>query len=375
MKIIISVNTAWNLVNFRAGLIRALVAKGHTVVALAPNDNYTSSLKLLGCRFVPLPMDNGGSNPVKDLLLTWRFHRIFARERPNIFLGYTVKPNVYGSIVAQHLGISVINNIAGLGAVFIKDGLLVHLVSWLYKVALRRSAKVFFQNKDDRQLFIKNGLVKSALTDLLPGSGINLNHFLPAPLPSSNLENSKFRFLLAARMLRDKGVLEFVEAAKLIKKTWPHVEFCLLGFVDVKNPTAISSEEIEQWVSTGVINYLGTSDDIRIEIADADCVVLPSYREGIPRSLLEASAMGRPIITTDAIGCREVLDDGISGYLCKVRDVEDLASKMIKMLSLSAADRIQMGLQGRKKMEAQFNEEFVIDKYLEAILSIEHAMN
>lgn len=367
MKIIICLNTAWNLVNFRASLIRALVAAGHEVVSVAPVDKYASGLKALGCRFVPLHMENGGTNPVQDALLTWRFVRLFARERPDIYLGYTVKPNVYGSLAAHMLRIPVINNIAGLGAVFIKDGWLVRVVRWLYRMALKRSAKVFFQNDDDRQLFISGGLVRAEVTELLPGSGIDLNRFTPAFTTAVHDVNSKFRFLLIARMLRDKGVGEYVEAARLLRQRWPQAEFCLLGFVDVQNPAAISRAELEAWVAEGVVNYLGVSDDVRTQIATADCVVLPSYREGTPRTLLEAAAMARPIITTDAVGCREVVDDGVNGYLCKVRSAADLVEKMEQMLSLSPEQRAEMGLQGRAKMVAEFDEQIVIDKYLAAI--------
>jgi len=367
MKIIICLNTAWNLLNFRAGLIRALVAAGHEVVAVAPDDKYAASLNALGCRFVPLHMENGGTNPVQDALLTWRFVRLFARERPDVYLGYTVKPNVYGSLAAHMMRIPVINNIAGLGAVFIKDGWLVRVVRWLYRMALKRSAKVFFQNDDDRQLFISGGLVRAEVTELLPGSGIDLNRFTPAATTAVHDVNTKFRFLLVARMLRDKGVGEYVEAAKLLRQRWPQADFCLLGFLDVQNPAAISRAEMDVWVAEGVVNYLGVSDDVRIQIATADCVVLPSYREGTPRTLLEAAAMARPIITTNAVGCREVVDDGANGYLCNVRDAADLTEKMEQMLTLSPEQRSEMGLRGRAKMEVEFDEQIVIKKYLAAI--------
>ncbi len=370
MKIVICLNTAWNLANFRAGLIRALVAAGYEVVAVAPNDKYAAGLKALGCRFVPLRMENGGTNPVEDALLTWRFSRFFARERPDVYLGYTVKPNVYGSLAARMMRIPVINNIAGMGAVFIKGGWLMRVVRWLYRMALMRSAKVFFQNDDDRQLFISGGLVRAEVTELLPGSGIDLNRFAPVTKPTVQNINSKFRFLLIARMLRDKGVGEYVEAAKLLRQRWPLAEFCLLGFVDVQNPSAILIAEIDAWVAEGLVHYLGVSDDVRSEIVVADCVVLPSYREGTPRTLLEAAAMARPIITTDAVGCREVVDDGVNGYLCKVRDARDLAEKMERMLSLSLSQRSEMGLRGRAKMVAEFDEQIVIKKYLAAIEEI-----
>ena len=375
MKIVICLNTAWNLVNFRAGLIRALVAAGYDVVAVAPDDKYSSDLKAFGCRFVPLHMENGGTNPLLDALLTWRFFRLLAREQPDIYLGYTAKPNVYGSLAAHMLHIPVINNIAGLGAVFIKGGWLVRVVRWLYRMALKRSAKVFFQNDDDRQLFISGGLVRSAVTELLPGSGIDLNRFTLALTPTPPGANAKFRFLLIARMLLDKGVGEYVEAARLLRQRWPKTEFCLLGFVDVQNPAAISRAEMDAWVAEGVVNYLGVSDDVRTQIARADCIVLPSYREGTPRTLLEAAAMARPIITTDAVGCREVVDDGVNGYLCKVRNAKDLAAKMEQMLVLSREQRAEMGMRGRAKMVAEFDEQMVITKYLAAIEAISRKAN
>ena len=254
-----------------------------------------------------------------------------------------------------------------LGVVFGRSGLLVKVVRTLYRLALGRSAKVFFQNDDDRQLFISGALVREELTDLLPGSGIDLKRFMATPMPSASAIDAKFRFLLIARMLWDKGVGEFVEAAKLIRSQWPQAECCLLGFLDVQNPGAISRVQMAELVASG-ITYLGTSDDVRVEIAQADCIVLPSYyREGTPRTLLEAAAMARPIITTDAVGCREVVDDGINGYLCNVRDASDLAKKMAQMLALSPEQRKEMGLRGRAKMEAEFDEQIVINRYLTAI--------
>ena len=370
MKIIICVNTAWNLVNFRAGLIRALVAQGHEVLAVAPDDSYAPRLAGLGCRFVPLHMENGGTHPGRDAMLLWRFLRLFWRERPDVYLGYTVKPNVYGSLAARLLGISVINNIAGLGAVFIKAGWLVRLVRWLYRVALARSAKVFFQNGDDRQLFVAGGLVRAEVTDLLPGSGIDLTKFALVPLAATNSTSGKFRFLLIARMLLDKGVGEYVAAARLLHQRWPQLECCLLGFLEVQNPATVSRAQMDAWVTQGHVKYLGVSDDVRPEIAAADCIVLPSYREGTPRTLLEAAAMGRPIITTDAVGCREVVDDGQNGYLCKVRDAADLAEKMEQMLKLTLEQRQQMSHYGRLKMEREFDEKIVIQKYLDAIRAL-----
>jgi glycosyltransferase involved in cell wall biosynthesis len=244
-KIVIALNTAWNLYNFRAGLIQALVVNGYEVVAVAPHDQYAERLKEIGCRFVPLPMDNQGTHPGRDLILFCRFYYFLKRERPVLYIGYTVKPNIYGSLAAHLLGVPVINNISGLGAVFIKDSWLTSVVRGLYRVALSRSVKVFFQNDDDRQMFISGGLVAHTVADRLPGSGISLTKFVPVPLPSK----VPIRFLLIARMLWDKGVGEFVEAARMLKRRGINADFCLLGFLDVQNPAAISRQQMNDWVA------------------------------------------------------------------------------------------------------------------------------
>jgi glycosyltransferase involved in cell wall biosynthesis len=363
VKVMIVLNTAWNLVNFRMGLIRALVATGYEVIAVAPSDKYADGLAALGCRFIHVPMDNNGINPARDLLLLWRLFCLLRTERPNVYLGYTIKPNIYGSLAARALDIPVINNIAGLGTVFIRGGWLSMLVKGLYRLALSRSQKVFFQNNDDRQLFIRSRLVHEGLTDLLPGSGIDLIQFPPTPLSV----NAPVRFLLIARMLWDKGVGEFVEAARLLKQRGVSADFCLLGMLDSQNPVAISRQQMSAWVAEGAVNYLGVNDNVRVEIAQADCIVLPSYREGTPRALLEAAAMARPIVTTDSVGCRNVVDDGINGYLCKPKNSSDLADKMLRILSMSHNEREVMGLRGREKVECEFDEKIVIRKYLEAI--------
>lgn len=386
-KLLIVINTAWNLYNFRGGLIRALVEAGYEVVAAAPYDDYAPRLEAFGCRHVPLPMDNKGTSPLRDLMLLWRFRRLLRRERPDVFLGYTVKPNVYGSIAAHGLGIPVINNIAGLGVVFIRGGWLAWVVKALYRQAISHSQCVFFQNDDDRSLFLREGLVRPDQTGLLPGSGVDLKHYVPAALGAGGigmkLDGSAvaslsgdglagvepaqlaFVFLLVSRLLWDKGVGEFIEAARRVRRQVPNVQFKLLGFLDVQNPTAIDRSTVEGWVSEGVVEYLGATDDVRPFLAAADCIVLPSYyMEGTPRSLLEAAAMARPIITTDWVGCRNVVDDGVNGFLCRVRDVEDLADKMMAMIRLTPAQRAAMGAAGRTKAEREFDERIVIDKYL-----------
>jgi len=365
MKIVIALNTAWNLVNFRAGLIRALVAEGHDVVAVAPYDEYAPRLAELGCRFVALPMDNKGTHPGRDLLLFFRFLKLLRREQPDVFLGYTVKPNVYGSLAARVLDIPVVNNVAGLGAVFIRKNWLTRLVRQLYKSAFSRSRHVFFQNNEDMQLFVVQRLVAADKISRLPGSGVDLGAFSYSPIQS--FENRKLHFLLVARLLWDKGIGEYVDAARIVKRKYPAATFQILGFLDAKNPTAVSKAEMTAWVDEGVVEYLGVADDVKPYLVAADCVVLPSYREGVPRSLLEAAAIGRPIVTTDAVGCRDVVDDGVNGLLCKVGDAEDLAEKLIRMIEVPHEDRMQMGLKGRRKMECEFDEQLVIRSYFEVI--------
>jgi glycosyltransferase involved in cell wall biosynthesis len=366
-KILINLNTAWNLLNFRAGLIGGLISSGYEVVAVAPKDEYVVKLKLLGCRFVHLKMDNQGTHFLRDLLLLFRYCRLLKTEKPDLCLFYTVKPNVYGSLASSLCSIPFINNVSGLGAVFIQGGWLKRFVSALYKLAFRNSYRVFFQNRDDLGLFLEKKLVKVELTDVLPGSGINLHRFTPVDDTDRKSLNTPFRFLLIARMLKDKGVVEFVNAAQMLKESGVKAEFCLLGFLDVQNPAAISREQMKEWTDEGFVKYLGVSDDVREHIASADCIVLPSYREGTPRTLLEAAAMGKPIITTNVIGCKEVVEHGVNGFLCEVKNAQDLALKMKDMLFLSEGKRRSMGKNGRLKMEKEFDEKIVIQKYLQAI--------
>ena len=365
MKIFISINTSWNVFNFRAGLLRALISEGHQVVVLAPEDDYSNRLIKLGCKFVPLPIDNKGINPFRDLVLFYRYIKIFLKDKPDLYLGYTVKPNIYGSIAGLLLGIRVVNNISGLGTAYISNNWLTKLVSTFYKIAFSKSQHVFFQNHDDMNLFISLGLIKPIQASRLPGSGINLNYFSYSPVKVK--EGVPFTFLLVARLLWDKGVGEYVNAARIIKKNNSNVNFQILGFLDVQNRTAVPTTQVTDWVNDGLIEYLGAHDDVRSFLIGADCVVLPSYREGVPKSLLEAASVGRPIITTDVVGCREAIDDNVSGFLCEVRNAEDLAHKMQKMISLSFSERNEMGLAGRKKVEKEFDESIVINKYLEVI--------
>jgi glycosyltransferase involved in cell wall biosynthesis len=374
VKVVIALNAAWNLLNFRSGLIKALVADGHTVVLAAPPDEHVPALVALGARFVDVPMHTHGTNPLTDLALLWRFVRLLQHERPDVLLAYTAKPNVYASLAARWLGVPVVNNIAGLGSVFIKGGWLAEVLKGLYRLALSKSHRVFFQNPDDLQLFLEHRLVTHVQTALLPGSGVDLQKFRPAPLPclqstrpAQSADHRRFVFLLVARMLKDKGVKEYVQAARLLKVRYPLVECALLGFVDGDNPTAISAAQMQDWVNEGVVSYWGTSTDVRVQLAQADCVVLPSYREGTPRTLLEAAAMARPMVATDVPGCREVVRNGINGLLCAPRNAQSLAKQMEAMLDMPDDALQQMATASRQWVEQRFDENLVIDQYRKAL--------
>ncbi|HSN31161.1 MAG TPA: glycosyltransferase family 4 protein, partial [Ideonella sp.] len=293
--------------------MRGLQAEGWEVVCAAPQDGHVERVLALGCRYVALPMDSSGTHPLRDLELYRRYRALLAAERPQAFLGFTIKPNVWGSLAAHRLGIPVVNNIAGLGTAFVRHGWLTHVARVLYRRALGRSARVLFQNEEDRRYFVETGLVAATRAERIPGSGIDLRAFAAAPLPDGA---GPTRFLFVGRLLRDKGVYELVEAARRLRARGIAAEFSLLGPVDAANRTALTRGEVEGWVDEGVVRWLGAADDVRPHLTAAHCVVLPSfYREGVPRTLLEAAAMGRPLITTDAIGCRDVVDDMVNGYL------------------------------------------------------------
>ena len=363
-KIIVFANTSWFLFNFNLNLMLHLQKLGYEVVAVAPEDDYSARFAEYGISFKAITIDNKGTNPIKDALLFVRLVFLFIKQKPACILSYTSKSNIYASLAARLLHIPVINNISGLGTAFIREDWVTKIVKWLYRLSLNKSSKVFLLNEDDLAIFINNNLVQTEKTELLPGPGVDVNQFSPSD--KSN-HNKNFVFLLVARMLKDKGIVELVEATRLLKAQYPYIECQLLGFLDAKNPSAVSSEEMQAWVNEGVVNYLGVSDSVVDFLRLADCVVLPSYREGVPRSLLEAASVGKPIITTDAVGCREVVDDGINGFLCEPRSVSDLKDKMEKMLLLPETERLQMGYNGRDKVLKQFDEQIIIDRYVKAI--------
>ena len=366
-KIVIVSNTSWSLFNFRFELARSISRNGYEVVLVAPYDEYSKRLSE-EFEYHDIYMNNKGTNPKEDIKTTLEFYKLYKKIKPAVVLHYTIKPNIYGTIACNFLGIKTINNIAGLGTLFIKQNFVTKIAKLLYKYSQSKAGKIFFQNRDDFDMFIGEKLVDKNKCDILPGSGVDTNKFLPVEYKKGN---DVFRFLLVARMLWDKGIGEYVEASKIIKNKYKNVEFQMLGFLDVDNHSAVSKEQMQEWVDSGYVNYLGVSDNVKVEIAKVDCVVLPSfYREGTPRILLESASMAKPIITTDNVGCRDVVNDGVNGYLCEVRNVENLAKSMEMMLHLSENERVEMGRKGREKMILEFDEKIVINKYLNNITKI-----
>jgi glycosyltransferase involved in cell wall biosynthesis len=363
--IALSINSSWNILNFRSGLIEALKADGHRVIALSPADGYQDRFAAIGVEHVPIAIDSAGLSPIRDLRLLLRYRRGLKRIGADLFLGYTAKPNIYGSLAAQSLGIPVINNISGLGTAFIGTGPLTRIVSTLYRIALRGSATIFFQNPEDRDLFLSLKLVSEDRSRLLPGSGIDLQRFAPSAEPR---RPGPLTFLLVGRLLWQKGVREYVEAARLVRREMPDARFQLLGFLDVPNRSAVSRAEVNAWVAEGLIDYLGEADDVRPHIAAADCIVLPSYREGLPRTLLEGAAMGKPLIATDVPGCRQVVEHGVNGFLCPAADAASLAKAMLALARLTDEQREAIGAAGRRRVERDYSERIAIERYRQAIL-------
>jgi glycosyltransferase involved in cell wall biosynthesis len=333
------------------------------VIAVAPQDDYSSKLIELGCKYEKVVMDSRGANPIKDLGLSMELFRIYRRIKPDVILHFTIKPNIYGTFAARVLGIPTINNVCGLGTVFLNRGVVSYIAKMMYKIAFRFPNKVLFQNDQDRNLFIDENLIEEDITELIPGSGINLNKFIPSALP----ENKKFTFLLISRLIHDKGIVEYVEAIKELKNRGHTAKFQVLGAIDEEHKRGIPAKIIESWINEGLIDYLGRVPDVRNYIREADCIVLPSYREGTPRTLLEAASMARPIVTTDVAGCNNVVKDNYNGFLCNLKDIQDLADKMEKMLNLPSQERRLFGLKGRALVERTYDENVVIDKYKELV--------
>jgi len=349
MKIIVIGAITKSLLNFRGPLIQAIIRAGHLVTACANGRDLATEQKLhkIGAEYYPISLKRAGINPISDLASIIELIRLIAKIKPDVVFSYTIKPVIYGGLAARLCGVtSIYSLITGLGYTFMNSGSLIQRFSGIiartfYRFSLKGSQKVFFQNPDDRMLFVKKGLVRPNQPVLVNGSGVDLDFFAATSFPKEPV------FLMIGRLLVDKGVREYVKAAEIIKKQFPQTRFLLAGNLD-PNPTSLQKSELLQWEEAGVIEYLGYLDDVRPAIKKCRCYILPSYREGTPRTVLEAMAMGRPIITTDAPGCRETIMltpggqhqrefgervmIGENGFLVRVRDVEALVKAIMHFL-------------------------------------------
>ncbi len=364
LRIVLVCNTAWAIHTYRHGLLRMLVARGAQVTVLAPRDRTVEPLIAMGCRYLELPVASKGTDPRQDLRTLAALYRHYRAIRPHLVFHYTIKPNIYGSIAAWLARVPSIAVTTGLGYVFIQPSRAAQVAKRLYRFAFRFPREVWFLNRDDLATFERERLLAHpARARLLHGEGVDLEQFAPVPLPAGDAPV----FILIGRLLWDKGVREYVEAARIVRAREPRARFQLLGPLGVDNPSAIGRADVEAWVDEGVIEYLGEAHDVRPHIAAADCVVLPSYREGVPRTLMEASAMGRPIVATDVPGCRDVVDDRVTGLLCAARDSASLAAQLERMLSMDPAARRAMGERGRRKVADEFDEARVVARYQDTI--------
>lgn len=358
-------NTAWSIYNYRHGVLQAFRQAGIAITVIAPRDRTFEPLAAMGVQCIELPVASKGTNPVEDLRTLFTLYRLYRKLKPDLVFHYTIKPNIYGSVAAALARVKSIAVTTGLGYVFIQQSTAAQVAKRLYRFAFRFPREVWFLNNDDLDAFHHEALlVHPERAQLLRGEGIDLGLYAPEPLGA---DKATVDFILIGRLLWDKGVGEYVEAATALREKYPHARFKLLGPVGVANPSAITQTDIDGWQAAGKVEYLGEAHDVRPYIAAADCVVLPSYREGVPRTLLEASSMARPIVATDVPGCREVVEDGATGLLCRARDAGDLAAKMAAILEMDAPARQAMGERGRQKMMAEFDEVHVVERYFRTL--------
>ena len=350
--------------NFRQGIIKSLISEGHEVYTLAPRDNYSTILEDFGCNFEEINLKPQNKNPIREFFSFISLFKKLYIIRPEYFLGFTIKINIFGAIVCQILKIKYILNVTGLGQSFSeRSSFLYFAATNLYKLSLKKANHIFFQNKNDESLFKELNLLDGLSFSVLPGSGVDIDIFKPEEKLN---EGKEFSFLFLGRLQKEKGIFEYLSAARTLKQKFNNVSFKILGNFDKKDYKI--SEEIKALSELGLIEYLGFSDEVRKYILESTCIVLPTYyREGIPRSLIEAAACGKVIITSDWIGSREVVDDGINGYLVEPKNSKALAKKMIQVLNLPEEKIKKMGEASREKAVREFDEKIIISQYVNRI--------
>ena len=359
MKIALAINSSSGLFNFRKDLILQMLADGHDVIALTPIGDRSEQLEALGIRLISTEIDRRGLNPIHDLSLFFQYRRILKSEKPDLVITYTIKPNVYCGYACRMAKIAYAANNTGLGSTFEKNNLLKRVVVIMNKVSLRYAKCVFFENENNKNLFVNEGIVKKEKAVLLNGAGVNLEHFYYQTYPD---DSKGIRFLFMGRVMKEKGIEELFSSMQRLKAKGFDCYLDVLGSLEEKY-----EGQIRQFEKAGWLNYYGYQSDVRPFIERSHCFVLPSYHEGMANTNLESAASGRPIITSDIPGCMEAVLDERSGFLCRAKDADDLYIKMVKFLSLSQSERKQMGLVGRKHMEASFDKKIIVNKTIEQL--------
>ena len=362
MKILILSNSDIGIYKFRKELLEALI-RAHEVFVCVPAGEYSERIRAMGCQLIPCEaLDRRGVNPLRDLGLLRFYREQLRRLAPDAVLTYTIKPNVYGGLAAARCGVPCLANITGLGTAVENGGLLGRISTTLYRLGLRRAACVFFQNEDNLEIFLKQGICRDRYR-LIPGSGVNLTQFLPEPYPEAD---AGLRFLFAGRIVLAKGIQEALAAIRKLHAEEPSVSMDVVGWCEERDLPAL-----EQARAEGAVRWHGPQDDMQPYYRGCHCIVLPSYHEGTANVLLEASATARPVITTNVPGCRETFEEGVTGFGCPARDAEALYEAMRRFARLSQDRRALMGLAARRRMERHFDRETVVNTYLEELARIE----
>lgn len=351
-KILILTNSSSGLWEFRRELIQQLSEKYGEVVASTPDSGYIDELEQIKCRIVNTSIDRRGINPIKDFNLLITYFRILKKEKPDRVLTYTIKPNIYGGLISRFLKVSYAVNITGLGTTFQKNGLLKKFIIFLYKLALKKADVVFFENQENLRIFLDEGIVKEEQTCLLNGAGVNLEHFQVAPYPK---DVETIRFLFVGRVMREKGIDELLAAMEQLRNEGMPCTLDVLGYCEEDY-----KEILQKCENTGWLKYYGYQNDVRPFIANAHCFVLPSWHEGMANTNLECAAMGRPVITSDIHGCKEAVIDGVSGYLCRKRNVNSLYEIMKQFTRLDNDTCEKMGRAGRIHIEGKFDKKEIV---------------
>jgi len=360
-KIMILSNGVKIIYNFRRELIEKLINDKAKVVIIAPFGERTEYFRKLGCEVIDIKIDRRGTNPITDLQLLHKYKKLIKGKRPDVVLTYTIKPNVYGGLACRLTKTTYITNVTGLGSAIQNSGFTQKLALWLYRVGLKNASCVFFQNVPNSELFKHKEIVKNNI-HLIPGSGVNIKEHEFEEYPD---DDGTIRFLFIGRIMKEKGINELLEAAKKVKRKYPSTYFDLVGELEEDY-----SDKLDELEKEGIIKYHGIQANVHTFIKNSHATVLPSYHEGIANVLLETASAGRPVIASNVTGCVETFDEGITGLGFEVRNVDDLADKLIMFIKLSYEKKKIMGIAGRKKMEKEFDRNIVINDYMDEIMKV-----